>query len=678
MDYTKIINNILIDPDQTSKCLNKLEELKLDNTPNTELLHVARYLALENIDLNNPINTSSTINEIINELSYITTNNDNTNDTIIALKLSSIYDSVLSKLSKSEKKVYIYRYFFAESLNNISSICDCSTSSITKTLSSINSTIKSELANENINCSLITLLKSFSDIDNNHLMVITGNPLNDNDDTKKDANTQTNNLISKLRNISYKKLLNACFASIIIILIIIIAFLFNKKPNSTNSNNIKNNTTIDDTTDKFDKLFSVTKNKIVVNVNELLEYRNDSNYNSDITLNTENFSGPYEQIPLDESVPLVDCLGDKIDTLHSNSNECEFYKLKGHRDSQYIIRYKSGNYSLFKLSYVHYINDETEIPDSAVFSEVAKNFYGLFTSAQIINITAQNLHITANYDDIYVKRLIDTPTDIEDIYNIMSDSKYVYTLNTDMAYDNQLSYDYLMNTSVKLIIELYDGTMIDSIYYRPEYNYFFEANTFMAFMPEAEYTSLSNINKLSLFGNPVPYEETDITANESGEDVTIVKANLKGAYLDTMFGFKNHEAKVVDPENWQIYSYIMSPTGSYLDFYLNQDTYSSVNGLYLSKDFVIEKYENGKWIEAPYIDDYYPEEYFPFYLGIPTYNYNLRRQVYIQGKYKDLETGDYRIIFTIYNSNCEDKQNPISRDYIHTFKVNEDNSIVIN
>ena len=263
MEYTKIINNILIDPEQISKCLNKLEDLKIDNTPNTELLHVARYLALENIDLNNSINASSTINEIVNELNCIATNNDNDDDTIISLKLSAIYDSVLSKLSKFEKKIYIYRYFFVESLDNISTICDCSTSSITKALSSINSTIKSELDNENIHCSLITLLKSFSDIDNSHLMVIIGKNLNDNDETKKETNTQNNDLISKLKNISYKKILNACFASIIIILIIVIVFLFNKKPNSTNSNNNKNNTTIDDTTNEFDKLFSIINNKTV-------------------------------------------------------------------------------------------------------------------------------------------------------------------------------------------------------------------------------------------------------------------------------------------------------------------------------------------------------------------------------------------------------------------------------
>lgn len=109
MEYKNVINNILTEPNQISKCINTLEKSEEDGRPLSELLHIARYLALENADFDSLTNVSDTFNSILNELDCVTSHTTS-KDTVISLQISSILDSVLEKLSKTELKIYIYRY----------------------------------------------------------------------------------------------------------------------------------------------------------------------------------------------------------------------------------------------------------------------------------------------------------------------------------------------------------------------------------------------------------------------------------------------------------------------------------------------------------------------------------------------------------------------------------------
>ena len=503
MEYQKIINNILTDPNQISKCINTLEKSEEDGRPLSELLHIARYLALENADFDSLTNVSDTFNSILNELDCVTSHTTS-KDTVISLQISSILDSVLEKLSKTELTIYIYRYFLMDSLDNISNLCNCSINSITKTLSTINETLKHELNAANIKCTTKTLLISFSDIDESFLLAATKN--NTREFTSKPTDQRKNPLSlfkdSILKNVSYKKILNVCFASLIILLIIInIDF----PTDDTTKIKDNNNQTTEDSFNEFESLFMQTSNNSVVNTKELLRYKQSfSPTAKKIYYDTEHFSASYSEMQLDSSIPLSDCLGEEIASLRSEDKK--FYKLKGHRGTQYIIREYLDTYIFYCLSEITYKEKNDTTSEDISFLEVTKNYFGLFSTSQIKNITIKNAGPNNNSADFNVKRLIDNQNDISKIFDILIKCKYVNPLNTDVSSNNQSPDNNHLITSVQLLIELNDGTVIDSIYYIPEYHYFYETNSPIAFMPE-------DISSTSTNKSPGIYLDTMLSFN---------------------------------------------------------------------------------------------------------------------------------------------------------------------
>jgi hypothetical protein len=224
---------------------------------------------------------------------------------------------------------------------------------------------------------------------------------------------------------------------------------------------------------------------------------------------------------------------------------------------------------------------------------------------------------------------------------------------------------------VALLIEKEDGTIIDTLYYRPEYNYFFDIISFTVFMPEESYIGPDSSHYI-----PSPEEiangETEITLLINDKEVTYTKSNEKGDYLDSMLGFPHHKIEPVDPATWNIEITPLRPVNNLISIDVDQiDSSYIISGLYVSSDFILEKYEDGKWIELPVKNGYKATSSNLFYTSLSCDGSPTSVSYYITNKYsRPHDSGLYRITVTIYDGNSKDKKNLASRDYSLEFELN--------
>ena len=645
MEHENIIHNILIESEQKTHCLNTLVQLEENDAPTVELLHASRFLALEKIDFDNPVNATNTFIDIYHELNKYVLPNDvlaNTdNDTIESLKISSAIDTILQKLSINERKIYIYRYFFLCPIDNIASICNCSSSSVAKSISLANSSLKAQLKNANLCSSIKTLIESFADIDNKYLMDAINNTANANA-IVEDNNviTKNNRLPKKVNFFSNKKAINICFAVIIVALITVnIMFISNNKKIKNASKTSSTNENTSDETIDLDYIFTSGYNGETVNIDALLSYYDiTGNENSIICYTTENFTADYYNIPLKASVPLDACLGDEIASF--DSSYTSYYKLKGHNNAKYMIVKTMDLYELYALSYISLNSEAYESMDTRDIScfEIANNFLGLSNSDQIKSIAIKDQNVSSNFDDINVKKLLTGEKEIADIFLTLTLSKLAYDI---VVYHEQIPYEYLANTSVQLIIELMDGTVIDTLYYRPGHYYFYDITSNLVFS----------------FADQYDEEES----------------SSLGKLVDTLLSFDNHNTEPTDPKEWHIICDIASIAYDNITISLHQDeTAGIVNGLYLSEDWFLERWENNTWVKLPYRNDYTQEDYFPFYMPIYPNGTYLTTSMYFKTKYKVPTVGKYRLAYTIYDSNSENINDPASKQYYIEFEITEE------
>ena len=644
MDYENIINNILIESEETTHCMNALNKLSVDDIPAIQLLLASRYHALERADLINQSNITTTLIEILNEIEslilpqdYPSDNNIDDNS-IVSLQLSSIIDTVLQNFSKNDRKIYLQRYLCIRPIDNIALECNCSPSNITEVISSINSSLKTELKNTNIQCSSRTVLESFTDIANDNLMLALDNNASINN--TKNSDSSTNN-INRSKKLSYKKIINICLSTLIVILSISAIYLFvqykkinaDKQKESTSEKNKDNAESADYS---FIHLFTSNGGSFAVNAYELLSYSSStSDLPEDEVYETEHFSSLYYSIELDSSIPLEMCLGEKIESI--SSDDTSYYKLLGHDGVIYLIKKSPYRYLLYSCSTINPNCNPDEVEGDISYSEILNNFYGLTASNQIKTIDVNKAYYDFNFNDTFIQKRIDEPTDLNNIFSILSECTYDYTLDINPTDNNPLTYDYLMNTSVQLYIELYNGTIIDTLYYRPGYNYFFDGTTYMVFKPNAENTT-----------------------------------NTISNYLDTMLGYNNHMREPISSDLWEIDVILAEATNTDICIAFGQtNEHNNIAGLYAGADFILEKYENNTWTELTYNDYYFPQTNYQFCIPLYIDSMYSVKYCHIEDKYNLPNTGKYRLTFTIYDGNSKDIYNPVSRDYSIEFELTE-------
>lgn len=656
MHYKEIILNILTQQEEINQCLNTLEKLDANGAPTSELLHVSRFLALEKVNLTNNTNSTATVEDIFNELKTVTAI-DNTESNAMSLQLSGILDSVLQKLSKTENNIYIYRYFFLCSIDNISKLCNCPAYNITKTLTSVNATLKAALRKANLQCNTETLLKSFADIDEKYLNLALSNSSKDFDGVLQECDEDNINGTRKKFNIPWKKLLNISCAILFVVLIIANVNHVINSFSEKDSLPKENVTPPVEQVNEYEDLFTYVDGIEAVDINKLLSYKSDKNITDDnFIYESDHFVGFYYTFPLKDSVPLEDCIGSELKEYGNDTKS--YYTLKGINGLQYIIKKSYDTYSLLVLSHIGPMNNLDESISGTAYLEIWKTFYGTAYPNTIKKITVQHGSSNLTFNDTNVKKLIDNTDDIYNIFNIMLNSEYFgepYEYTSDICYS---SFEHLMATSVQLIIEKEDGTTIDTIYYRPEYNYFFDPYSSLAFAPSQNYESR--------FFEPTG-EDTGIFIDDS------TKTNYQGAYLDSMLEFSQHKVEPTDPENWNIEISTYDATRTTISICVNQTSDTKpINGLYIQEDFILEKYEDNKWVELPIVNGYSNRPHTLFYDELDVLSTVNDEHYFIENKYKRPSApGKYRLTITICDSNSKDSSNPASRDYSVEFELDE-------
>ena len=634
MEHNIIIQNILGDSELIAQCKKTISQIEASGAPATELFQASRFLSLERVDFETGEGASDTLKEVLIELnslmeSHNTSIGKNTQDdsgnTITSLQLSSILDSILQKVSKNEQRIYLYRYFFIYSTSDVASLCHCHTSNITKTLTSINTMLKYELKKANLNCNTSTLLKSFADIDTRHLTTIISNVIDTDNEESGKKTTKAG------YSISWKKVLNLSFAVLFVVLVITNLYLITDgfKPRPFDNNDIINEEQANNYL-PYKDLFIYRNGKETVNINAILDCVISENYsNGAVSYESKNFVGIYSSLSLKDNIPLADCIGEEIPKMQHASNQ--YYKLKGLNSVQYIIQKSYDTYRLYYLTNIFQRADLTETPIDTSYFEILHDFYGIESDVDIECITMSNAYLFTGFDDNYVKKLIDDPNDISQILYILNNCKYNDTSNNPESNVPQInnsnfSTDYLLNTSVKLAIKKKDGTIIEGIYYRPDYHYFYDISNYSFSITEDSSESL-------------------------------------GKYLDNMLDLTQHDREPIDPANWNLDIQIdrMQLAELHLTF-MQKGT--PINGLYIGQDFTIEKYDDGKWVELPTHSVYDKNTTSKFYTSIACHNGHSGYSCSINKKYSGTpDIGKYRFTFTVYDSFSKDLNNPVSRNY---------------
>jgi hypothetical protein len=279
-----------------------------------------------------------------------------------------------------------------------------------------------------------------------------------------------------------------------------------------------------------------------------------------------------------------------------------------------------------------FISSHIDATADVRYSEILSNYYGLINDSQICEITATPSPISDIYGVYYTKKLFDNPWHITDIFQAIKNSTYTTTNLQVLIGKGELSYEYLMNSSVQLSIKKYDGTVIDTLYYRPEYHYFFDTHTFYTITPLSD-----------------DYNE----------------------YLDNMLAFTNHNAEPVNPDLWELSFMVSGENGTSIPVSITQNGDEAIEGLYLGSNFTLEKLENNKWSEPPICEDYIFSGIYPFETIIPVDGSSTTNYFFLESKYAPLTPGEYRITVTVYDSNSKDITNPASRNYTIKFDLNE-------
>ena len=637
MEYNQITQNILNNSSLIAQCHATISQMKASGAPSTELFHTSRYLALEKLEnMDNEI-ASDNFKEIFTELSTYhnldtTETTIDTDNSVLCLKISGILDSVLENVSKREQLIYIYRYFFFYSLEDICNICYYSLNNLTKTLSSINESLKKELHKENLTYTTMTLLHSFADIDNTYLdkaIKYLFKELNL-DIIKKDTNSKnssTKKLVNdskkRWRSHSFKKFLNLSFAVLLVVLVIANLYLvtdgFKSIPTDKNEEYANNNSPYND-------LFIYRNGQKTVDINALLNYKLSENYtNGAVSYKSEHFIGVYSSISLKGTAPLADCIGEEIPEMQNANNY--YYKLKGIDSVQYVINKSNDTYRLYELFDISLKNGGTETSIDTSYHEILSTFYGISSDEDIKCITVSNAFPFKGFDDDYVKKLIDDNNDISQILYIISNSKYNnQPNNTEPTNSSNFSSDYLLNSSVKLAIEKKDGTIVSNIFYKPNYHYFYKEQNF----------SFSVVD-------------------ENDESL--------GKYLDNMLDFTQHNREPIDPTNWNLDIQVDNLSHVDLSLSISQKE-NPIYGLYIGQDFIFEKYEDGTWVELPIHSTYDKNNSPKLFLHIPCNTGISGFSFPISKKYSNIpDIGKYRLTFTVYDSFSKDLNNPTGRNY---------------
>ena len=631
-NHYEIISNILTDENPNNKCTEKVKEYEAsltDNSSKSELIRFTRHMALD-IYFKCEV-TSSNIDGILDELSCISSNEySSESDAILIMQLSSTLDQFLNELSISEKKIYLYRYFFAYSIEDIAILCNTQAHSIQKTLSQCNNKLSNLLIKNNLVADCKSLLLSFTDIDDNHLLSFI------NLETCNSANDKSEALADKKAKFSPTLCLNVIFGIVLASLIGLNIYQYIDKPSTATS--VEDDTNPDDINIddiNIEDFFIYAGTQKLVNIKKLLEY---TTYATDeypvIDLTIDNYTANYDAYILPESIPLDEFIGDEIPEL--SKEYIKYYKLLGSDSYQYIIYKYKDDCALFISGYIYATEDASNnsYDTPITYKEVLHNFHSISNASDIEEIRVMAGDSNTGYADCNTYKAIDYEEDIKYIYNTLIHSTYSNGNTIHKLFDNgTVDYDYLMDKSVNLLILNKNTVPVYSLYYYPEGNFFFD------------------------FTNYIIYEVNSTQTNTSDHFQELVRFNV-------------HENEPIDPELWLYSLRCTEADPMYLTLNIQCAPQANNIGKYIGSDYTIQKLENNKWADLPILDEYASTPKFLYHQKLDASSSATNLDIYLVEKYGYLQPGTYRLTLTVYDISSGDINNPVSKSYHMDFQIN--------
>lgn len=628
-----IVNNVITNENIQAKCIDAINSYKDDSTNaknQTGLLRFARHITLENyfsktnID-NSEANISNNIEAVIAELSFSADTSSKENDTVLLLQLSNTLDNFLSELSPIDKNIYLYRYFFAYCPEDIACLCNTQINSVQKILSQCNNKLNHLLNKNKLIADGKSLLLSFTDIDDSHLLslIIEMSPNAENTTTIDSKNVKS--------KFTLKFCLNIVMGTLLTFLIILNIYQYINSIDKTSTDSSKNSNSQDINIDDF---FIYNEDQKMVNINKLLEYGTyvtDEYPPFDFTI--DNYTANYDAYLLPDHIPLSEFIGDEIPELAKNY--AKYYKILGSDDYQYIIYKGKDDYVLFISGYLYATEDavnksyDTPIP----LKESLVNFYGIDDASDIEEIRVMAGDSNTGYADCYTYKVIDYEEDIIRIYNRLIDSKFRANTIFKLFEEGIVDYDYLMDNSVQLYIDTKNTNPVDRIFYYPEGNFFFDFTSYLIY--EIDYT----------LDNGYLYFQD------------LLRLNL-------------HNEEPIDPELWLYSIRCTEADPTYLSFNIQCGPQANNIGKYVGSDYTIQKLDNNKWVDLPVKEEYANTAHFLFHQKLNPTSSATNLDIYSVDKYGYLQPGMYRLTLTIYDLNSEDINNPASKDYHMDFQIN--------
>jgi len=586
---------------------------------------------------------------ILNELQKASTDSqDKFPENVIQLQLSDIINKFILSLKPDEQAVFIRRYFFADSINDIATDTKYTVDKVTSILNSCNKNLQNNLESCNYIVKPETLFKSFTDICD-ELISLGLNKSADNSGISSKTLKNSNN--------TSRRYLPFLAGGVCITIVAIIAIFMSLYTDKTKAPDIMTEAL----NSNFRHIYGKDEDGYYVITTELLTYSDnttssditDSSFAHNIKFNIEAFDTKesdentsdknvsdddivtleYNDLILGDTNILRYCLGTELSDF-SNSDNVTYYKLLGHTDLQYIIAKSNELYQLYKILNVDITskNSTEDFKTDETYHYVLNNIYGIHDPKDVIKITSMpSNYNAASKPDIYTSTSVTDPDNIEYTLKTIGNLKFT---NYGWIYNplhEQSDPSYIFDTSTMFTIYTSKGSIIETVYYRYTDKYFYEfAGPVLSTISDDVHMELDKIYKFSDIGNEYKKKwdpETDrLTTKVSKKSIT---------QITLMY---NHAPDLID-------------------------------GLYVSSWYELERFEGNEWVKVdPQFSKPEKEECNPFSTKIISTSSN--DIIFSWGAtYGVLPKGHYRIITSVCNMYTYNTSNHVEQLYYSEFII---------
>lgn len=275
----QIAGNLLADSDSIASCISNAIHATASTKQTTSGLLDVRvtrdfafkkfidaFLAKEkNLYTANIISIMDELDDIANLSSLKNTEN------FIALQLSGLLDKYISSLDETDRNIYVHRYFFADSFEDIAKLYKISVDNVNDIIEKCNSGLVEIISEKKYTVKKETLFEAFTDISDDLILCRHYKKAS----SKEYSNNQ--NLSEEKKSLSILLPITICGLAVLLMIFILWAFRDNS-PVRTNTNDTANNEHNSENGDNnkidpaYEHLFLKVEGQNSIIIDELLTY----------------------------------------------------------------------------------------------------------------------------------------------------------------------------------------------------------------------------------------------------------------------------------------------------------------------------------------------------------------------------------------------------------------------